>query len=330
MTGRPRWNVGRPTMRRDWAGEGPPAKKSSVAGPCREVWAPTGRPAFRLRAGSRQGGRLRLFRHAARGTFSPKRSLPRPPRSPENGAAALPGPGSRLTRTLGHFRYPGLCGFALPSGPPSPCPARPPAQHATSSTTWLVGKLGPFQRMSGGRPLDVLKRPAGFIQPFPSPPPPTAEGVLRHLIALGLSQRRPGGAFFTRPPDGVAEAGSRLPPCIPRRAPSLSRRARKTPSVRGGRPPGKRRWAPRSENRAPRLPSVLERLRRPRLPCCHRFFRQPRHGKAIITFTGGHGPAASTARGPRKRHSSPQLQGNGSREGDGAAPRQSVAGEPRG
>ncbi len=206
-------------------GEGPQAEKRSVADPCREVQAPIGRPAFRPCVGSGRGGRPRSFRDAARGAFRPERFHPRPPGNPEDGAAALPGPGRRLPRAFGHFRYPVLCGIALPSGPPSRCLAFPPARHATGSPTWLVGKPGPFLWTSGGRPQDVLNRPAGCTQRLPLPPLAPTGDLRRPVFALGLSQGRPGDLFSVSRYDGVAKAGARFPNPSPRRAPCLGRRA---------------------------------------------------------------------------------------------------------
>ncbi len=216
---------GRPVTKRDGVGEGPPAEKLSVSGPCREVQAPIGRPAFRPCVGSGRGGRPRPFRDAAKGAFCPDRFHPRASQSPENGAAALPGPGRRLPRAFGHFRYPGLCGIALPSGPPSRCPAFPAARHATGSTTRLVGKPGPFLRMSAGRPQDVLNRPPGRAQRLPLPPPASTGDLRRPVFAQGLSKGRLGDLLSVPRADGVAKVGARFPHPSPRRAPSLGRRA---------------------------------------------------------------------------------------------------------
>ena len=265
--GRPRPNSGRPTMRRDWAGEGPPAEKRSVAGPCREVQAPIGRPALRPCVGSGRGGRPRPFRDASRGAFPPERFHPRPSRSPENGAAALSGPGRWPPRAFGHFRYPGLCGIALPSGPPSRCPAFPPARHATGSTTWLVGKPGSFLWTSAGRP-----QLSDWVRSAPSASAARTDGRLPPSPCSRSGCRRDAPA--TCSPSPAPTAWPRWAPASPIHPPGgrLPLVAEPEKAFRAWRPGARQttlgaqcfglgarplhsgaRWAPSVQNWAPRL-----------------------------------------------------------------------------
>ena len=231
--GRLRRNVGRLTTRQDLEGEGRRRKNAPSPARVGRSRRPLGALHSALVSAVGEAGACGRSATPLGVLFAWNASFPVRPEALKMELPHCPG---RAAGRPGRSAASAILGCA---GSPCRPVRRPGVRRARPPGTPPAPRYGLLESLvrSSGRPLDVLNRPAGFIQRLPSPPPPPAEGVLRHLIALGLSQRRPSGAFFTYPPDRVAEAVSRLHRASPGgRLPSVAEPEKGPQCVETGRP----------------------------------------------------------------------------------------------